>query len=86
LYTFRGFYKAKTFYSPKYTPDKKVSLADNRKTIYWQSNLFTNKDGKASFDYFNAGNPGKYRVVVEGVDGNGKLARQVLQYDVAPAN
>ncbi|HZY37275.1 MAG TPA: hypothetical protein VFE53_11530 [Mucilaginibacter sp.] len=86
LYTFRGFYKAKTFYSPKYTPDKKVSLADNRKTIYWQSNLFTNKDGKASFDYFNAGNPGKYRVVVEGVDGNGKLARQVLQYDVVPAN
>jgi hypothetical protein len=86
LYNFKGYYKAKTFYSPKYSPDKKVSLADNRKTIYWQPNLFTDRDGKAKFDYFNAGSPGKYRVVVEGIDGNGKLGRQVAQYDVAMNN
>jgi len=86
LYSFKGFYKAKEFYSPKYTPDKKVSLADNRKTVYWQPILVTDKDGKASFDYFNAGGTGKYRVVVEGIDGNGKLARQVLHYDVSLNN
>jgi len=86
LYNFKGYYKAKTFYSPKYTPDKKVSLADNRKTVYWQPNLLTGKDGKATFDYFNAGSPGKYRVVVEGIDSNGKLARQVIQYDVVLNN
>ncbi len=86
LYSFKGFYKAKEFYSPKYTVDKKVTLADNRKTVYWQPNIVTDKDGKASFDYFNAGSAGKYRVVIEGVDGNGKLARQVMQYDVALNN
>ncbi len=84
LYSFKGYYKAKTFYSPKYAPSKKVTLADNRKTIYWQPNLLTDKDGKATFDYFNAGSPGRYRVVVEGIDGNGKLARLVMQYQVSP--
>lgn len=86
LYSFKGFYKAKEFYSPKYAPDKKVSLADNRKTVYWQPNLVTGGDGKASFDYFNAGSAGRYRVVVEGIDGNGKLGRQVIEYDVALNN
>jgi hypothetical protein len=87
LYSFKGYYKAKTFYSPKYAPDKKVTLADNRKTIYWQPNLLTGKDGKATFDYFNAGSAGKYWVVVEGIgSGDGKLARQVFQYDVGVNN
>jgi len=86
LYSFKGYYKGKTFYTPKYTPDKKVTLADNRKTIYWQPNLVTGNDGQASFDFFNAGSAGKYRVVVEGIDSNGELARQVMEYDVSPGN
>ena len=86
LYNFKGYYKAKEFYAPKYMPDKKVSLADNRKTIYWQPTLLTDDGGEASFNYFNAGSPGKYRVVIEGIDSSGKIGRQVINYDVGVNN
>jgi len=81
-YRFKGFYKAREFYSPRYDADKKFDLADNRKTIYWLPNLVTDVNGKASFQYFNAGSKGSYRVVIEGIDDSGKLGRQVLRYKV----
>ena len=81
-YTFNGFYKAREFYSPKYDEKNKVSLADNRKTIYWNPEIITDAEGKASFEYFNAGSKGTYRIVVEGIDEYGKLGRQVLRYNV----
>jgi len=81
-YKFNGYYKARQFYTPKYDASKTVSLADNRKTIYWNPNLTTGANGKTSFDYFNAGSKGNYRVVIEGIDEGGKLGRQVLRYNV----
>jgi len=42
----------------------------------------TDKDGKVSFEYFNAGSKGSYRVVVEGIDANGRLGRYVYNYNV----
>ncbi|MCO5945870.1 hypothetical protein [Mucilaginibacter flavidus] len=57
-------------------------MADLRSTIYWNPNIITDKDGKASFEYFNADGKGTYRVVVEGIDADGNLGRQVLRYKV----
>ena len=53
-----------------------------RITIYWNPNIITDKDGKASFAYFNNDIKGTYRVVIEGIDDNGNLGRKVYRYKV----
>ncbi len=82
-YTFHGFDKARAFYSPKYdvaTPP--ATHPDQRATIYWQPELTTDGTGNASFDFFNAADPGTYRVVVEGMDTKGNIGRHVYHYTV----
>ncbi|MGN6396293.1 MAG: carboxypeptidase regulatory-like domain-containing protein [Mucilaginibacter sp.] len=79
----KGFYKAREFYSPQYdNPHTNQKMADLRSTIYWNPNIITDKDGKASFSYFNADGKGTYRVVIEGIDSDGNPERRVLRYKV----
>lgn len=77
-----GYYKPRAFYSPKYNAASINSLADLRSTIFWNPEVVTDKDGNATFDYFNAGSPGTYRFEIEGVDENGVLGQQVYRYKV----
>ena len=79
----KGYYKAREFYSPRYyRPETNKKLADVRTTIYWGYDLKTGKDGKASFQYFNAGSKGRYSVVIEGVGTDGTFGRLVYHYQV----
>jgi len=79
----KGYYKARTFYAPKYDdPKANTQIADLRSTIYWNPSVITDKDGNASFEYFNADAKGSYRVVVEGIGADGKLGRRVYHYKV----
>ena len=81
-YTPHGFYRERVFYSPQYDdPKTNKSLANLRTTVYWNPNMITDKDGKASVEFFNAAK-GNYRVVVEGIDNDGKIGRQVYHYKV----
>ncbi|MHB8206619.1 carboxypeptidase regulatory-like domain-containing protein [Mucilaginibacter sp.] len=78
-----GYYKIREFYSPQYDdPKTNQAIADQRSTIYWNPNIITDKSGNASFEYFNAGSKGTYRVIIEGIDIDGNLARQVYRYKV----
>ena len=82
-YTPKGYAKVREFYVPKYDgPQANRTMPDLRSTIYWKPNIVTDKDGKASFSYFNADEPGLYRMVIEGIDSNGKPGRLVYQYKV----
>jgi hypothetical protein len=82
-YPFKGYHLARVFYSPKYDhPKTDKEPPDARSTIYWNPNIITDKNGKASFEYFNADSKGTYRVVVEGVDVNGRIGRAVYRYKV----
>jgi hypothetical protein len=81
-YNFKGFYKAHTFYSPKYMVVTTGSKNDERTTIYWQPVLLTDKDGKASFSFYTADSKGTYRVVLEGIGINGNIGSKVYQYKV----
>lgn len=82
-YNPKGYFKARAFYSPQYDQPKVVKqVADLRTTIYWNPSLITNAEGKTSFSYFNAGSRGTYRVVVEGIDADGNIGRQVYRYRV----
>jgi uncharacterized protein YfaS (alpha-2-macroglobulin family) len=59
-----------------------TAFVDLRTTIYWNPNIITDKKGNASFEFFNADTKGNYRIVVEGIDENGHLGRQVYSYKV----
>jgi len=79
----KGYYKAREFYSPQYdNPKSNKQMADLRSTIFWKPDIVTGKDGVASFEYFNADSKGTYRVVIEGIDADGNLGRQVYRYRV----
>jgi hypothetical protein len=82
-FTPKGYYLAREFYSPQYD-DKNTNktLANLRNTIYWQPDLVTNKEGHTSFEYYNAGSPGTYRVTIEGIGTDGNLGRLVYRYKV----
>jgi len=82
-YTINGFYKAHEFYTPKYKnlQDKAIAT-DMRSTIYWNPDIITDSDGKASFDFYNGGTKGTYRVVIEGINDDGDLGRLVYRYKV----
>ncbi len=78
-----GFIKPKEFYVPNYAdPKLNTNVADLRTTIYWVPNIITDSLGNAKVSFYNGDNTGKYRVILEGTDLNGHLARQVINYNV----
>jgi hypothetical protein len=81
-YTPKGYYKAHIFYTPKYDNPVSIKVPDPRTTIYWKPDIQTGKDGNVSFEYYNADDKGTYRIVIEGIDYNGNIGRQVYRYKV----
>jgi len=78
-----GFYKARTFYSPKYDyADGNSTKPELRSTIYWNPEIKTDHAGPAMLDYYNSNNAGTYKVIVEGIDQNGNIGRVVYRYQV----
>ncbi len=55
---------------------------DDRTTIFWEPNILTEGDGKASFRFYTADDPGTYQVVVEGLDAQGRLVRKITYIQV----
>ena len=70
------------FYGPKYSrPKVQTDLPDLRPTVYWNPNILTAEDGKASFSFYTTDIPGTYTIIVEGSDmaGNlGFLTRKII--------
>jgi hypothetical protein len=82
-YVPKGYYNARQFYAPKYDdPKTNTALADLRTTIHWVPNLVTDSSGQASFEFYNAGSPGTYRILVEGINADGYIGRQIYHYQV----
>ncbi|WP_461486581.1 TonB-dependent receptor plug domain-containing protein, partial [Pedobacter sp.] len=80
-YSPKGYAVVREFYSPKYDV-KPDSRPDFRTTVFWEPQMVSDANGKAKISYFNTDVPGIYRMVVEGIDVNGNLARKVLTYEV----
>ncbi|MCJ0741407.1 Ig-like domain-containing protein [Pedobacter montanisoli] len=81
-YSPMGYSKQREFYSPKYLPNAPVTNNDLRTTIYWNPKVITDEKGNTSLEFYNADGKGTYKVVVEGFDKNGNVARTVLRYSV----
>jgi TonB-dependent SusC/RagA subfamily outer membrane receptor len=79
----QGLYKSREFYSPNYDDPKiNTRIADLRTTIYWCPSLVTDSTGRASFEFFNGDATGSYAVIVEGINLQGDLGRQIYRYKV----
>ena len=79
----RGYYPARQFYIPKYNGSyEDISDDDFRSTILWQPDLITDSDGRAMINSFKATAPGTYRVIIEGLDTEGNIGREVYRYKV----
>ncbi|MHA4896519.1 hypothetical protein ACXZ1K_17335 [Pedobacter sp. PWIIR3] len=79
----KGFNKAKEFYSPRYDrPGSDIELPDLRSTIFWDASVKTYSTGKSTINFFNGDGPGNYKVIVEGINAEGELGRQVYRYAV----
>lgn len=81
-YSPKGYHSTRQFYSPKYEAGLPDNRPDQRSTVYWHPHVVTNAEGKGSFSFFNTDEAGTYRVVVEGIDVMGHLARAVYTYEV----
>jgi len=83
-FTPKGYAAIKTFYLPRYDGPRgsQSTHTDTRSTIYWNPNVVTDKTGMATLEYYNADGKGTYRAVIEGLDKDGNLGRQVYRYTV----
>jgi hypothetical protein len=83
-FTPKGYAAIRTFYLPRYIGPRasQSTQTDTRSTIYWNPNITTDKTGMASFEYFNADGKGTYHAIIEGLDKDGNLGRQVFRYSV----
>lgn len=82
-YNPRGYYKGREFYSPNYAdPSINTKVADLRTTIYWNPNVVSDSTGKASIEFYNADGTGNYKAIVEGINIDGTIGRQIFRYKV----
>jgi hypothetical protein len=81
-YSPKGYYTAREFYSPQYTPGNNIQGEDRRTTVFWTPHILTAADGTAKINYYNTDEPGTYRMVIEGINDDGHLARKVYTYAV----
>jgi hypothetical protein len=74
-YTFNGYSINREFYSPAYDNQNiDKSIPDIRSTLFWNPFLDLDNKGEARFHFFNSGTAKRFRVVITGMDAQGKLA------------
>jgi hypothetical protein len=72
-YTFNGYSITREFPSPDYSIIKPSTRPDYHTTLYWNHDLFTDKQGNIKIHFYNSDKAKKYRVVVQAMDAGGRL-------------
>lgn len=65
------FAQNKEFYTPKYTVKKPALLPDTRPVLFWEPNIVTSSDGRASVSFYTADKATTYNINVQGADMDG---------------
>jgi alpha-2-macroglobulin-like protein len=70
------YYRARQFPAPAYKPDEKPEFRDDtRSTIFWSPIVETGYSGKQTFEFFTSDQVTSFRIVAEGLSGNGLAGR-----------
>jgi len=59
----------KAFFLPDYS-DQASIVPDTRPTIYWEPNLYTDANGKTTFEFYTSGIKQEYTIMVQGIEIN----------------
>lgn len=75
-----GFYEARPFNMPDYSKKETLNSQkpDTRTTIYWNGDIITDKDGKATLHFFTADAPATYLITVNGISANGDKLHKTI--------
>jgi hypothetical protein len=75
FFEYQGYSITKEFYQPDYGgADAKRTAPDNRSTLYWNPDVYTDSETRSvKLNFFNNDFSKKYKIVLEGFDANGKL-------------
>ncbi len=72
-YKKKGYSAIREFYSPVYTTTPPAGTKDERVTLQWLPNLSFDSNGNATIVFYNNAVTKKFKVIVQGIDANGKL-------------
>lgn len=79
----KGIHMNRQYYKPKYDVSNSVNAAQDLRTlIHWEPSIVTNREGKASFDFYTADEKGQYLIIVEGLNLFGKICRELKIIEV----
>lgn len=82
-----GLQLKRQFHSPEYSRDQQNHrMPDQRYLLYWQPEITTDPHGKAQFEFFTSDVPGKYVIMVEGLNGAGYSGTDTCHFTVHPAD
>lgn len=80
----KGLYPKKIFYEPVYdTYEQLNGFPDYRNTLYWKSDIITDKNGEAEISFYCSDINTHFKGVIEGVSGTGLLGTHSFQFYVA---
>ncbi len=72
--TLRGFQVEKPFIGPDYSqPNGENKVADLRRTLYWNPEISTNRNGDARLQFYTADGPGVYVIQLQGMTDKGPV-------------
>lgn len=70
---FEGYSLARTFFCPQYDKVVMPNEKDYRRTLYWNPNVQTNKEGKTTVTFYNNGSCNSMLINAETVTSNGMM-------------
>ena len=80
---FSGYNQPRVFYSPKHTTTlEKDYKPDLRTTLFWDPDILVENNKDIILNYFNADNPSKIKIVVEGITKTGIPVTGKAEYEV----
>jgi hypothetical protein len=72
LYTFHGYSITREFSAPDYSKPQPKITTDTRTTLYWNHDVDMH-NGEAKFSFYNSDNAKHYRVIIQGMDADGRI-------------
>jgi hypothetical protein len=84
VFDYEGLQFAREFYSPVYETQEQLTnrLPDFRDVLYWSHNVKTTLQGKSQINFYTSDLKGRYMVVLQGMDADGKTGRNFFTFDV----
>jgi TonB-dependent SusC/RagA subfamily outer membrane receptor len=74
----------KIFYTPQYEQAYEINdpTPDLRKTLHWEPNITTDKNGEAVISFYTGDRKGAYIGMLEGIDQNGNITHEKIYFEV----